>query len=80
MNINVLREKGSGAPLGKQHSTYRKGAEPENCAIPWGYIEKSLQNIRVVYTIGEYNTREDAKKELDLVQTRGFKDAIVIQR
>ena len=44
---------------------------------------KELDTTRAykyIYTVGEYNTREDAKKELELVQTRGFKDAIVIQR
>ena len=44
---------------------------------------KELNTTRAykyIYTVGDYNTREDAKKELELVQTRGFKDAIVIQR
>lgn len=44
---------------------------------------KELNTTRAykyIYTVGDYNTREDAQKELDLVRTRGFKDAMVIQR
>lgn len=40
----------------------------------------TTSTYKYIYTVGEYSTRSDAKKELDLVRTRGFKDAIVIRR
>ena len=39
----------------------------------------TTSSYKYIYTVGEYSTRGAAKKELDLVRTKGFKDAIVIR-
>lgn len=35
---------------------------------------------KYIYTVGDYPSKKDAKEELALVQSRGYKDAIVIKR
>ena len=40
----------------------------------------TTSSYKYIYTVGEYSSRSEANKELALVRTRGFKDAIIIRR
>ena len=40
----------------------------------------TTSSYKYIYTVGEYSSRSEANKELALVRTKGFKDAIVIRR
>lgn len=46
-------------------------------------VRKTLNTTsayKYIYTVGEYSNKKEAKEELELVQSRGYKDAIIIKR
>lgn len=41
---------------------------------------KTTSAYKYIYTVGSYNSKKEAKEELELIKQRGFKDAFILKR